>query len=163
MYKNILLPTKGSQGCQEATREGLKLARDVGARVTIVNVQPKLSVFEILEAYHPDLQQVMTTSGDAQNARESMERVEKVHRQAGEHFVQEVKDLADEMGVSAETLVLERANPEEGIFKAARDKGIDLIFMASHSTKGLVGAVLGDVTTKIVAQSTIPVLVYRCS
>ena len=162
MYKNILLPTKGSQGCTEAVGAGLKLAKSLGAKVIIVNVQPRLSVFEILEAYHPD-QQFLTSSTSADKAQESMANVEELHKAAGQHFVDDVKKLADQEGVTAETLVLERANAEEGIFKAAKEKGVDLIFMASHSKSGLTGALLGDVTTKVVSQSDIPVLVYRCS
>lgn len=163
MYKNILLPTKGSQACNEAITEGLKFAKAIGAKVTIVNVQLRLSVFEIMEAYHPDLRQIISSTGDAESAKASLEGVEKVHRQAGQHFVDEVKQMADDQGVPAETLVLERANPEEGIFKAAKEKGVDLIFMASHSTKGVAKALLGDVTRKVVGHSEIPVLVYRCS
>jgi nucleotide-binding universal stress UspA family protein len=163
MYKNILLPTKGSQGCQEATTEGLKFAKAIGAKVTIVNVRPRLTVFEIMEAYHPDLRQVISSAGDAQAAKESMEHVEKLHKQAGEHFVEEVSTMAEESGVQAETLVLERANPEEGIFKAAQEKGCDLIFLADHGRTGITQAVLGDVTSKVVANSKIPVLVHRCS
>ena len=162
MYKNILLPTKGSQGCTEAVGAGLKLAKAIGAKVTIVNVQPRLSVFEILEAYHPD-QQFLTSASDAQKAKESMANVEELHKAAGQHFVDDLKKLAEQEGVAADTLVLERANAEEGIFKAAKEKGADLIFMASHSKKGLAGAVLGNVTTKVVAHSEIPVLLYRCS
>jgi nucleotide-binding universal stress UspA family protein len=163
MYKNILLPTKGSKGCQEATTEGLKFAKAVGAKVTIVNVRPRLTVFEIMEAYHPDLRQIISSSGDAQAAKESLEQVEKLHKQAGEHFVEEVKTMAGELGVQAETMVLERANPEEGIFKAAQERGSDLIFIADHGRTGLAQAFLGDVTSKVVAHSKVPVLVHRCS
>jgi len=162
MYKNILLPTKGSEGCKEAVTAGLKLAKTLGAKVTIVNVQPRLSVFEILEAYHPD-QRFISTDKDAKEAQESMAKVEELHKAAGQHFVDDLKKLANDQGVTADTIVLDRATPEEGIFKAAKEKGCDLIFMASHSTKGLSGTVLGDVTTKVVAHSNVPVLVYRCS
>lgn len=162
MYKNILLPTKGSGNCQEAVVAGLELAKALGARVTILNVQPRLSVFEILDAYHPD-QRFISSERDAKEAQESMAKVEQLHKAAGKHFVDDLKKLADEQGVTADTMVLDKANPEEGIFKAAKEKGCDLIFMASHSTKGLKGAVLGNVTTKVVGSSEIPVLVHRCS
>ena len=162
MYKNILLPTKGSEGCQEAVSAGLKMAKVLGAKVTILNVQPRLSVFEILEAYHPD-QRFISNERDAKEAKESMDKVEELHKKAGEHFVDDLKKLADAEGVEADTLVLDKASPEEGIFKAAKQKGCDLIFMAAHSTKGLKGAILGSVTTKVVSGSEIPVLVYRCS
>ena len=161
MYKNILLPTKGGKGCLEAFKEGLKLAKIVGAKVTIVNVQAKLSILEILDAYQPDLQ-FLVAAHDAEKAQISMAHIEELHRNAGEHFVSELKKLADEMGVDAKTVVIERASPEEGISMAASENGCDLIFMASHSEKGISGTVLGSITTKVVAHSTIPVLVQHC-
>lgn len=161
MYKNILLPTKGGKGCLEAVNEGLKFAKTIGAKVTIVNVQPRLSVLEIMDTYHPDLH-FLVGAHDAEMAQTSMAHVEEMHRSAGEYFVSELKKLADEAGVDAETVVIERASPEEGIFKAANENGCDLIFIASHSEKGISGAVLGSITTKVVAHSTIPVLVQHC-
>ena len=161
MYKNILLPTKGSECCQLSGADGLKFAKAIGAKVVIVNVQPRLSVFEIMEAYHPDLRQVISSTGDAEEAKASLEKVEKVHKQAGEHFVSELKSMADEMGIQAETLVLERGTPEDGILKAAQEKGCDLIFLADHGRSGVTQAVLGDVTSRVVVNSKIPVLVHR--
>jgi nucleotide-binding universal stress UspA family protein len=130
--------------------------------VTILNVQPRLSVFEILNAYHPD-QRFISTDKDAAEAQASMAKVEQLHKAAGEHFVDDLKKLADDQGVPAEVLVLDKASPEEGIYKAVKEKGCDLIFMAAHSKKGITGALLGSVTTKVVSTSEIPVLVHRCS
>ena len=162
MFKNILLPTKGSEGCNRAVKAGLELAKLVGAKVTIVNVPPRLSVFEILETYHPD-QRFISSSADAKEAKESMAKVEALQKAAGEHFVDDLKKLADEAGVKAETLVLDRMSAEEGIFKAAQGTGADLIFMAANSEKGLMKSVMGSVTNKVVAGAKVPVLVYRCS
>lgn len=162
MFKNILLPTKGSEGCNEAVKAGLKLAKTVGAKVTIVNVPPRLGVFEILEAYHPD-QKFISTTSDVKEARDSMEKVEALQKAAGEHFVDDLKKLADEAGVQVETKVMDRMGPEDGIFKAAQESGADLIFMAAQSDKGMLSGVLGSVTNKIVSNAKLPVLVYRCS
>jgi nucleotide-binding universal stress UspA family protein len=49
----------------------------------------------------------------------------------------------------------------EGIAKAARRKKCDAIFMASHGRSGLAKLVMGSVTQKVLAQSKIPVVVYR--
>lgn len=35
MYKNILLPTDGSALAQEAVQAGIKLAKSIGAKVTV--------------------------------------------------------------------------------------------------------------------------------
>ena len=51
--------------------------------------------------------------------------------------------------------------PYEAILAFASDKGCDLIVMASHGESGIVRLILGSVTEKIVAQATVPVLVYH--
>ena len=51
--------------------------------------------------------------------------------------------------------------PYEGIIETASSEGCDLIFMASHGRRGLVGLLLGSETQKVLTHSTIPVLVYR--
>ena len=51
--------------------------------------------------------------------------------------------------------------PYEAIIETATGKGCDLIFMASHGRRGLVGLLLGSETQKVLTHSAIPVLVYR--
>ena len=52
-------------------------------------------------------------------------------------------------------------NRSEPISATARDKGCDLIAMASHGRRGLQALVLGSETHKVLLHSKIPVLVYR--
>ena len=51
--------------------------------------------------------------------------------------------------------------PYEAILAVAVDKGCDVIVIASHGHTGLIGAIVGSVTQKIVAEATVPVLVYH--
>jgi nucleotide-binding universal stress UspA family protein len=48
-----------------------------------------------------------------------------------------------------------------GIVQTARDEGADLIVMGSHGRSGIARLMLGSVATKVVAESSIPVLVSR--
>jgi hypothetical protein len=48
-----------------------------------------------------------------------------------------------------------------GILKSAEDHGCDGIFMASHSRTGLDKMFLGSVAQKVLAHSTMPVLIYK--
>jgi len=45
--------------------------------------------------------------------------------------------------------------------QAAKDKGCDLIAMASHGRTGIARVMLGSETQKVLAHATIPVLVMR--
>ena len=52
-------------------------------------------------------------------------------------------------------------SPDEAILAMAKDKGCDLIVMASHGERGIAGVMLGSVTAKVLAQAHFPVTVYR--
>ena len=47
MYSHILVPTDGSELATRAVEHGVKLARVVGARVTVVTVTEPFHVFSI--------------------------------------------------------------------------------------------------------------------
>jgi nucleotide-binding universal stress UspA family protein len=53
------------------------------------------------------------------------------------------------------------AAPHQGIIAAAKSRKCDVIFMASHGRGEFAALLLGSVTQKVLAQSKIPVLVYR--
>ena len=160
MYKNILVPTRGTRNCGVAVAQAIELAKALNAKVIGVHVTPKLSLHEILEAYHP---QMLTSRGDGERAMKSMEHVEELHKEASNKVLGEIEKLAAEAGVAYEGVHVMGQNPIDGIIKTAGDKGCDLIFMASHGTAGgLVGSLLGAVTSKVVAHSNLPVLVSKC-
>jgi hypothetical protein len=49
----------------------------------------------------------------------------------------------------------------EGIIATAKDKGCDLIVMASHGRRGLSKLILGSQATRVLALTTVPVLICR--
>ncbi len=51
--------------------------------------------------------------------------------------------------------------PSDVILAKANKEKCDLIFIASHGRRGLSRALLGSQTQKVVAASTIPVIVHR--
>lgn len=68
---------------------------------------------------------------------------------------------AKSAGVSCNTATAYSALPHEEIINAANENKCDLIFMASHGRHGLSRLLAGSVTQKVLADSTIPVLVLR--
>jgi nucleotide-binding universal stress UspA family protein len=52
-------------------------------------------------------------------------------------------------------------HPHEAIVAIAKDKGCDIIVMATHGRSGIVSLLLGSVTAKVLAHATVPVVVYR--
>ena len=65
------------------------------------------------------------------------------------------------MGVEAETVYVENALPAEAIIETAKARNCSLIAMSSHGRRGLGRLVLGSVTSEVLANTSVPVLVVR--
>jgi nucleotide-binding universal stress UspA family protein len=72
-----------------------------------------------------------------------------------------VSEAARKLGVSCATLHAKDRHPADGIIETAKERGCDLIVMASHGRRGLSRVLLGSQATKVVTLSTVPVLVCR--
>jgi nucleotide-binding universal stress UspA family protein len=136
MYKHILLPTDGSELAHKAVLHGLSLAKAVAARVTVLSVQPSFTS-DRFEEYAKEL--------NAQAA----------------SVLNQIAVAAKAAGVQCETLQVTDNNPHEAIVAAAKDKGCDVIVMATHGRSGVASMLLGSVTAKVLAHATVPVVVYR--
>ena len=62
-------------------------------------------------------------------------------------------------GVPCETIQVENEQPEQAIIAVAKEKGCDLIVMASHGRSGLSATLLGSVTNKVLTHTDTSVLV----
>ena len=145
MYKTILIPTDGSEFCQRALQQGIALAKLTGAKVIGVTVSQPLHTAIPKELIPENL--LASVQGEiAKAAQEKLAVVEKAAKAAG---------------VPVETVKASRDHPWEAIVATAKDKGCDLIVMASHGRRGISAMVLGSETQKVLVHSTIPVLVVR--
>jgi nucleotide-binding universal stress UspA family protein len=146
MYRKILLPTDGSALCDSAVQKGIDFAKFAGASIVAFHAIPATSYL------------IYTEAGPSDLLAEQFEREAKVR---GERLVEILKDRANAVGVSCETLLLTDDHPWEGIIEAATKTGCDLIFMASHGRRGLSAMLLGSETTRVLTHTKIPVMVYR--
>jgi nucleotide-binding universal stress UspA family protein len=96
----------------------------------------------------------------------AMDRLSEAFEEHSEHLRQHatsvldnIADAAKTAGVACETIQLEHEHPHEAIISTAKDKGCDLIVMASHGRSGISAVLLGSVTNKVLAHTSIPVLV----
>ena len=69
--------------------------------------------------------------------------------------------VAEEAGVSCETIQVENVQPHQAIIAAAADNGCDLIVMSWHGRSGLSTLLIGSVTNKVLTYAKVPVLVCR--
>ncbi|MFD0916246.1 universal stress protein [Pseudahrensia aquimaris] len=145
MYKHILLPTDGSKFAEEGVRQGCQLAKELGAKVTVVTVTESL---------------VSVNGGELAMAF-PVETYDKATRDQASVTLENAAKIASEVGVDATTLHVEKERPVNGILKAAESTGADLIVMSSHGRHGISRMLLGSQATAVVSHSEIPVLVFK--
>jgi nucleotide-binding universal stress UspA family protein len=145
MFKTILVPTDGSELSEKAARGAVDLAKMTGGRVIAISVAEPYPFTPMMEgAYAVDL-----TLFDQQTQKYAQTHVEKV------------AEIAAKAGIACESHVARSFSPYEEIIKAAKEYHCDVIVMASHGRKGLNKLFLGSETQKVLADATIPVLVFR--
>ncbi len=147
MHKNILIATDGSELATMAVRHGLDLAKQLGAKATIVTCTELWSIIEMVRHAH-----------DSRNPIETYEELASEH---ASKVLTAAAALATEHGVVFETVHMKDLKPSEAIVEAAGKHGCDLIVMASHSRRGVNKLLLGSETSRVLALTTLPVLVYR--
>jgi nucleotide-binding universal stress UspA family protein len=74
--------------------------------------------------------------------------------------IDEAAQLLASSGVTVERLV-EEGEPDEVITKTARDRGVDMIAMASHGRGAIGRAIFGSVADRVARTATVPVLILR--
>ena len=145
MYKHILIPTDGSPLSEEAVRQGMALAKSLGAKTTVITVSPRFHTL----AVEPG----MLSATPKEYERECEAVAAKVLGTA--------EGVASESNVAFRALHVVHDHPYAAIIEAAQTNHCDLICMASHGRKGLSALILGSETTKVLTHSKIPVLVCR--
>lgn len=143
MFKHILVATDGSELSRAATATGIELARQLGARVTLVYCSPPYD--------------------DAGSPLETMSRLRYEARceSAAVLAMEAGRELARQAGVRAEAIPVYADPPWRGILETARERSCDAIVMGSHGRGGIASALLGSQALKVLGLSPLPVLIVR--
>ena len=135
MYKHVLIPTDGSELARTALMHGLYFARSMNAKVTVITVEPPNHVLGA-----PGIHRA---------------------RYSGEAILKQAAEDARVLGIHCEIVHSRHPHEHEAIIQTAHERSCDLIIMASHGRTGLSALLLGSVTSKVLANSKVPVVVYR--
>jgi len=146
MFKNILIPTDGSERSRAAVRIAVDLAKIHGARITGVHVIPD---YHLLIAYEGAFDPI------------TEERIEEEAKARAAEYLHHIEETAAAGGVACQTVCETGDHPYDAILRTADAKGCDLIVMTSHGRKGLAAVLLGSETRKVLTHARIPVLVVR--
>lgn len=147
MFKNILVPTDGSELSRKAIRQAVQFAKEQNARVTGLHV---------VAPYEPDIREEFSV----RNFVSPQEYSVKARALARKHL-KIVEKAAAAAGVACETFHAESSHPYDEIVRTAQKRKCDLIYMASHGRRGISRLLLGSETTKVLSLSKIPVVVCR--
>lgn len=148
MFKHILLPTDGSKLADRAITQGMKLAKSLGAKVTLFSVAPEFLMVA------DDVFAVPTSV-------KLKQRYDWEARLRAEKMLAAIERRMARAGLKVASVVVVSDLPYQEIIKVARKRKCDLIVMASHGRRGLSGLLLGSETVKVLTHSKIPVLVVR--
>ncbi|WP_436903723.1 universal stress protein [Halovenus halobia] len=137
MYDEILVPTDGSDGVEQALDHAGAIADNFDARLHTIHVVQTPGTSETLDEEFAD----------------TLDRLE----QAGEQAIETAREHARQAGHDIETTLTEGA-PEAEIRRYIDEHDIDLVVMATAGRTGSAREMLGSVTEDVVRSTAAPVL-----
>jgi nucleotide-binding universal stress UspA family protein len=149
MHKHILVPTDGSETAQRGVDYALALARDLGAKVTVLT---------ITDPYSRD---GITARASWIRSDEQVNEFNRGQKEAADKVLKKVKADAGKMGVDIALLQVSEARPAEAILQTAAVRGAHLIVIGSHGRRGMNRFLLGSQTAEVLAHAVVPVLVVK--
>lgn len=147
MFNTILVPTDGSALSDKAISAAVELAKAHGGKIVGLSVAEPYPL-------------TLWAEGSGAVAPDITEYDEKMHERAQQN-VQKIAAAASAGNVPCQTSIARSFDPSDEIVKAAKEFHCDVIVMASHGRKGLNRLFLGSETQKVLAHTTLPVLVIR--
>ena len=147
MFRNILVPTDGSELSRKAVRQAVQFAKEQNARVTGLHVVPP---------YEPDIREEFSVRNFV-SPQDYAIKAKAIARK----YLKVIEKLAAAAGVACETFHAESNHPYDEIVRTAQRKKCDLIYMASHGRRGISRLLLGSEASKVLSHSKVPVVVCR--
>lgn len=135
MYDHIVIPVDGSDEATDAARRGLELAQRFDATVDVLHVVERKTL------------RLTETADERRRLRER-----------GEGVLEEIEELAEELGYPITTELTE-GTPATRIGEYAEERNADLVVIGRQGLTGLGKRLLGGVTEGVLANSDVPVFV----
>lgn len=139
MYDRVILPTDGSKNAMKGVKEGLEMAKTLGVKAVGIYV---VNVSEYKGLHHASIKE---------SARSGM-------KSTGHEALDEIEEMADELGVELERKILD-GKPFEQIAAAADDT--DIIYISSHGLSGFTRLFMGSTTERVIKHADATVAVVK--
>ena len=146
MFQNILVATDGSAFSNKAVSTAARLANSLHAKLLVLHVRSPIE-----SPHHVEGGALTQLGGKIAQEIEDEER----------KLLDAAMEIAAADGTTAETAFVAGYSIFDAIIRIAQEQQCDLIVMASHGKRGLTGLLLGSETQKVLAHTTLPVLIAR--
>lgn len=138
-YRDVLVPTDGSDGAVAAVEPALALAAAYEATMHT------LSVVDV-KTLGPDVRPALDLEALEASARSAVEAIETRARQAG---------------ISEVTTAVRVGYPYSAIRSYVEERDVDVVVMGTHGRSGISRYLLGSVTEKLIRTCPVPVMTVR--
>ena len=146
MVRSIVVGTDGSETATQAVRQGVEIAKALGATVRLVT------------AYVPVPRQTLAAAG-AGWVPTPAGPLEELHKEA-EALLEPAADIARDAGVTVD-VDARAGDPANVILDVAEEQGADLIVLGSQGMTGAKRFLLGSVPNKVSHHAPCSVLIIR--
>ena len=147
MHRKILAVAFGSELSIKAVAEATQLAKGLGAKLFVLHVRSPLDMPHHVEGG------VLSRAG----GEEITQEIDQEER----NFLVGAVEIAAAAGIKAETAYVTDLSPYKAIIRVCEEQQCDLIVMGTRIRHGIPGYFVKSETQKVLANTTIPVLVVR--
>lgn len=142
MFKNILVAVDGSVHANRAIEYGATLARQFGAKLTLLHVMPRAGSHQVPDdlRHFARIEHVPSTEADILGS-------------VADAIVVQAKDLAQSCGAQSIQTAIETGDATTNIIKYSTSHDIDTIVMGRRGLGDLAGLLLGSVSHKVAQQT----------
>ena len=140
MYEKILAPVDGSENCNTALREAIKVAKMTKGKITVMHVYPRWSTLIV----------------------DSKESLPEILKNEATTILIKAEKQARAEGFEVDTLLLD-GDAVQQIVKTANDGHYDLIVMGATGKSNLTTLFLGSVSSGVLKNASCPVLITKCT
>ncbi len=145
MYKKVLVPLDGSKLAECAVDHVRALVKEGSVKGVILFAAVRVDTSWV-ELYGQNF---------------NVEAMRKALLDSAKRYLTDLQDRLSGEGIKVKTEVLEADGAAGGITDFAREKGCDLIVMATHGYTGMKKLMLGSVALSVLHHSQMPVLLIR--
>ena len=148
--KKVLIALDYNPSAEYVAESGYALAKSIGAEIILIHVVVEPAYYSSLD-YSP----IMGFSGFSSPEMLMLVDSTEIKNASRDFLEQSKKHLGDEQ---IRTFVAE-GDPADAILESAKEFGVDIIVMGTHSRRGLDKILMGSIAEKVLHHAKIPMYI----